>query len=617
MFHHHKGSVLSLLKSVRCSPIHKLDSTKLQTFRTSLTLSEKTREKDGGLITTPIYYANGHPHIGHLFTSILSDSLFLYYKHLKKHSDMIFSTGTDEHGSKVQRTAVKAYMESRNLKPEDVTDEAIVNQACVEFCERISKRFQTMMTDFEINYTHYLRTSATKEHIETVDRVWRELELKGDIYLGEYKGWYCTTDEAFTNDIEQVTIKNERGEEETITVNKSSGNRCEFVTEKNFKFRLSNYMARIEKWLEENPKAVKPKERYNELIEMVKKEKDRPADSLDLSISRTRDRVQWGIPVPGDSNHTIYVWLDALTNYLTAGSSMANEAMNWPPTVQVIGKDILKFHGIYWPAFLMALGKELPETILVHSYWLVNDVKMSKSLGNVVSPYDLLKETGVGHDLLRYYLLSEATLSTDSSFSMQRFPVKVNELADIFGNLLSRSFNTKFQETARDLRFRNLSFEIIGEQNPNQTKLELIQMLNELQEQVKSAYEEKCEIRFANLAACNALRKCNQLFDEVKPWNLVKSESTVDQLEELLFIVGETLRNCAIALYPVLPDKMMYALKFVSQDEPTLEDIGFCKKGTTLHVGSNPEILFKKIETPKDQPKNSSANRGRPKQQTQ
>ncbi|KAF0975724.1 hypothetical protein FDP41_005051 [Naegleria fowleri] len=590
---------------------------------TVVTSNQSSNEKTtGGLITTPIYYVNGPPHIGHFFTSILSDTLFLYHKILKNRKDMIFSTGTDEHGSKVQRTAIAAYLENLKKSNPDgspvldtiLEDPALIEKACVEFCEQISNRFKKLMDDFHIHYTHYLRTSATKEHRETVVKVWKHLQDQGDIYIGEYQGWYCTTDEAFTTETEQYKITHESGQEEWVTINKSSGNRCEYVTEKNYKFRLSKYIDRVEKWLEENPNVIKPKERYNELMGMIKKEKERHPESLDLSISRTRDRVQWGISVPGDPEHTIYVWLDALTNYLTAGCTMANETLNWPPTIQIIGKDILKFHGIYWPAFLMALGKELPETLLVHSYWLVDGVKMSKSLKNVISPYDLLSETGVQPDLLRYYLLSEALLSTDSSFSMIRFPVKVNELADIFGNLLTRTFNKKFHSEVREIPYRNLKFEHDNgsEVNPNDIVVELIELLNDLKEQVRSAYEDKLEVRFANAAATKILKRCNQLFNEVKPWELVKvPEKNTLYVEELMFLVGETLRNCAIALYPVLPDKMTYILSFLNQGQPLLQDIGFCQKGTSLKIQTDPEILFRKIAEVKQE---GSRMRGRQKQ---
>ncbi|KAG2386722.1 hypothetical protein C9374_002466 [Naegleria lovaniensis] len=579
-------------------------------------MNDSTNKTTGGLITTPIYYVNGPPHIGHFFTSILSDTLFLYHKILKNRKDMIFSTGTDEHGSKVQRTAIAAYLE--NLKksspagtpiPSTLEDSALIEKACVEFCEQISNHFQKLMNDFQINHTYYLRTSATTEHRETVINVWKHLQNQGDIYIGEYQGWYCTTDEAFTTETEQYKITHESGQEEWVTINRSSGNRCEYVTEKNYKFRLSKYIDRVEKWLQENPNVIKPKERYNELMEMIKKEKERPPELLDLSISRTRDRVQWGIPVPGDPEHTIYVWLDALTNYLTVGCTMGNESLNWPPTIQVIGKDILKFHGIYWPAFLMALGKDLPETLLVHSYWLVNGVKMSKSLKNVISPYDLLAETGVQPDLLRYYLLSEALLSTDSSFSMIRFPMKVNELADIFGNLLARTFNKKFHSEVREIPYRNLRFEHVGEVNPNDIVTELIEQLNDLREQVRSAYEDKLEVRFANAAATKLLKRCNQLFNEVKPWELVKNpEKNALYLEELMFLVGETLRNCAIALYPVLPEKMTYILSFFNQGQPLLQDIGFCQKGTSLKIQTDPKILFKKIAEVKQEGSQGKGN---------
>ncbi|KAL9654238.1 hypothetical protein ABK040_010270 [Willaertia magna] len=574
----------------------------------------------GGLITTPIYYVNGQPHIGHLYTTILTDAMFLYHRDLKKQSDILFSTGNDEHGIKVQRTALKT------INSEQETDPLIIKQACEQFCDKIAQTFQQMMKDFNIQYTHYIRTSKTKEHLELVQKIWNKLLEQGDIYLGEYKGWYCTTDEAFTNDIEQKTIINpETGKEEIITINKSSGNRCEYVIEQNYKFKLSKYLNQIIEWLEQNPDLIKPKERYNELIEIIKKEQER---NEDLSVSRTRDRVQWGIPVPNDNNHTIYVWLDALFNYYTVGTVMKpnnnnllnnnllNNNYHWPPTLHVIGKDILKFHGIYWPAFLLALGEELPKKILVHSYWLVNDIKMSKSIGNVISPNDLLINYGVEQELLRYYLLSEGSIVNDSSFSTDRFPVKINELADVFGNLINRMFNNKFHKEEKEIIFRNLSFEKNNELiDPNRTKDELIELINGLNEKVISSYEDKCEIRFANIYVIKTLSKCNQLFDEVKPWVLVKEEKNQQILEDFQFIVAETLRSCAISLYPVLPEKMKCVLNFLNQPEiPSLDEVGFLKKGKVLKVKTNPTILFKKILEDKPKVVNPNDKRRKNKQ---
>ncbi|MCA9647115.1 MAG: methionine--tRNA ligase, partial [Myxococcales bacterium] len=352
-------------------------------------------------VTTPIYYVNGTPHIGHAYTTLVADTLARY--HRQRGDQVFFMTGTDEHGLKVQREA-----ERRGMTPQAMADEH-------------SARFRSLFDTMKLSYDRFIRTTED-EHARVVRTLFETLRERGDIYLGEYEGWYAASDEAFYTDEEIQDGK-------VI----STGATVEWVAERSYFFRLSAYRERLLQWYRENPECIRPEARYNEVYSFVE------GELHDLSISRTT--FDWGIPVPGDPEHVMYVWLDALTNYITgvgAFSDAPEWTTFWPCDVHLIGKDILRFHAVYWPAFLMSAGLPLPRTIFAHGWWLNEGVKMSKSLGNFIDAFELLERAEL--DVLRYYMLREVSFGNDGNFSYRNLLVRNNsELADNLGNLVNRT----------------------------------------------------------------------------------------------------------------------------------------------------------------------------------
>ena len=434
---------------------------------------------------------------------------------LHPNEPQLFSTGTDEHGLKVQKAAIE-----KGIQPK-------------EFCDSISGSFKRLADSFDCNYNYFIRTSDAK-HAEVVSRVWRKLASKGLIYKTKYEGWYCVSDESFVTSVEEKQVNGQ-----VVKVSPESGHPVEWRSEENYMFKLSQFVEPIKKWLDSNPDAIKP----NKFLNLVKS----LAIEKDLSISRPRDRLSWGIPVPDDPSHTIYVWLDALINYLTVaeypdGAKMAH----WPPNVQVIGKDITKFHAIYWPAFLLALELPLPQKLLIHSHWQVDGVKMSKSLGNVVDPFEIKDIYSV--DGVRYYLLRASSLQDDGNFSRKIMTRIVNsELADSFGNLLSRtvapainrsqvfpSFHPNVQVSASDLQ------------------VQIEEALNELPHSCAKNYDEG----LFNLVVdevMNVVRMGNHFYHQQAPWVLAKDPSQQDVLAKTIFTCLEIMRVTSIVLSPIVP----------------------------------------------------------------
>jgi len=352
-------------------------------------------------VTTPIYYVNDVPHIGHAYTTIAADSL-ARYKRLTGY-DCFFLTGTDEHGQKVEKAAQES------------------GQTPLELADQVVERFKGLWTKLHISFDDFIRTTQ-KRHVEAVTALYQRIWLKGDIYLGDYEDWYCTPCETFWTQTQLA-----------------EGNRCpdcgrptEKLKEKSYFFRMSRYQDALLRHLEENPNFIQPPSRYNEILNFVR------SGLKDLSISRTTFR--WGIPVPNDPDHVIYVWFDALTNYITAAGFPGDKERfqrYWPADCHIIGKDILRFHAVYWPTFLMSADLPLPKKIFAHGWWTVEGQKMSKSLGNVVDPHQLVDEYGV--DPIRYFLLREVPFGTDGDFSRSALVHRINgDLANDLGNLVSR-----------------------------------------------------------------------------------------------------------------------------------------------------------------------------------
>ena len=350
-------------------------------------------------ITTPIYYVNDKPHLGHAYTSLVADTVARYKKLFNK--DVFFITGTDEHGQKVEEAAKK-----KNTSPK-------------EFVDKVSKQFVYLTELLKLTNNDFIRTSEDC-HKEYVKAVWTKLEKLGDIYLDTYKGWYSITDESFVADNEITTDK----KNQKIG---PSGDILQWLEEPSYFFRLSKWQDKLLEFYSKNPDFVKPKSRYNEVIKFVEK------GLQDLSISRTS--FSWGINVPGSSNHIIYVWLDALFNYISVLTKNNKFDNYWPADAHIVGKDILRFHAIFWPAFLLSANLKLPKKVFAHGWWTIDGEKMSKSLGNVIDPVYLVEKYGV--DQIRYFLLREIPFGEDGNFSELSLIKRLNsDLTNDLGNLI-------------------------------------------------------------------------------------------------------------------------------------------------------------------------------------
>ncbi|KAJ1550533.1 methionyl-tRNA synthetase, partial [Nowakowskiella sp. JEL0078] len=339
------------------------------------------------------------PHIGHLYSSVLADIMKRWYEFIGRESYLC--TGTDEHGLKIQNAARDAKTDPKS------------------FCDSISTKFLDLCEASNISQTDFIRTTEKRHY----DAVTKRLKESGYIYKGKHEGWYCVSDETFYP-VKQVI------EVDGNMISKETGKKVEWTSEENYKFRLSNMRVPLLNWIKSNPDVILPKSRYDEIVSTLE------GEIADLSISRPKSRLQWGIPVPDDEDHVIYVWMDALTNYLTV-CGFPNSLIGWPADWHVVGKDIIKFHSIYWPAFLLAANLEPPKRILVHAHWLLNRTKMSKSLGNVVDPFLLLENFGA--DPIRYFLARDGGITDDSEFSINTIEKRYRkDLAGQLGNLLMR-----------------------------------------------------------------------------------------------------------------------------------------------------------------------------------
>jgi methionyl-tRNA synthetase len=390
-------------------------------------------------VTTPIFYVNGEPHIGHLYSMVLGDSIARWNRACGE--DVYFMGGTDEHGGKVAEAAAKAGAPSVKA-----------------FCDAISSSFAKVWPDFNISLDHYARTTD-EAHIAHVQQFWRLLESRGHIYKGAHEGWYCRSDEAFYPENQIVYTDGPAGREPRAP----SGHAVEWVSEPNYKFRLSAFAAPLRAWLTENPDAVQPAARLNEVLAFL------DSGLEDISVSRLRSKVDWGVAVPGDDEHTVYVWLDALNVYLSsarrasatldtiaaaaaAGDASAALAASsvWPADVHVVGKDIIKFHAIYWPAFLIAAGLPPPRHVIAHSHWTNGGVKMSKSLGNVLSPATIAGDFCGDIDAARFALLRHGPHKDDASYDRAQLQSDCDaELADTLGNLAMRATSAALLQDGR------------------------------------------------------------------------------------------------------------------------------------------------------------------------
>jgi len=458
---------------------------------------------DACYITTPIYYVNDVPHIGHAYTTLACDAIarFMRLDGRRVH----FLTGTDEHGQKVEKAAREAGMEPQ------------------AFCDMVSQRFRELVEVMDFSPDDFIRTTEER-HVRAVQALWTRMAGNGYIYLGKYAGWYSVRDEAYYS------------ESELVDGRAPTGAPVEWVEEPSYFFRLSAFAERLLKFYDENPDFVGPPSRYNEVVSFVK------GGLQDLSVSRTTFR--WGIPVPGDPDHVIYVWVDALTNYISALGWPDEEGelfrTFWPADVHVIGKDILRFHAVYWPAFLMAAGIEPPKRIFAHGWWTNEGQKISKSLGNVIDPHELVRRYGL--DQTRYYLLREVPFGQDGDFRHASMVRRINaELANDYGNLVQRVL-------AMIRRYLDGEVPDPGELRAEDEALlarahaALPTMRDHMRVQaVHRALDEVFDV----------IGEANRYVDATAPWALRKSDPA--RLKTVLWTLAETIRHIATLTIPFMP----------------------------------------------------------------
>jgi methionyl-tRNA synthetase len=507
-------------------------------------------------ITTPIYYPSAKPHMGHAYSSIIAD-FFARFKRIDGFS-VHFLTGTDEHGLKIQRAA-----EKNGIDP-------------LEFCNKISETFRDLSKTLNLSNTDFIRTTEDR-HKKTVQFLWSILEKNDDIYLSKYSGWYSVSDEAFYNEDEII-------DKEGIKIAQSSGSTVEWIEEESFFFRLSKWQDKLLEYYDKNPDFISPKSRKNEVISFVK------GGLKDLSISRKA--FSWGIKVPNKTDHVIYVWLDALTNYISAlNYPDTNDLLFkkfWPASVHLIGKDILRFHAIYWPAFLMAAKIPLPKKVYGHGWILSGEEKMSKSKGNILDPLDIIDSYGL--DPLRYYLIKEVSFGNDGNISRDKLEDCINsDLANNYGNLCQRV--TAFAE-------KNCSSKIPEIKDFNDDDLKI---LNKFKNNLPNIREEidKQNINFYINFIVNALFEANKYFNDQEPW---KKKDNKDRLNAIVYTSLEIIRKISFLLYPIIPGSIEKALKIfdLTYQDITLDSISshdYLKSGNPIN---KIDILFKKIEKKND-----------------
>lgn len=461
-------------------------------------------------ITTPIYYVNGAPHIGHAYTSIAAD-VMARFKRLDGY-DVFFLTGTDEHGQKVEKAASDA-----GLDPQAFTD-------------KVSADFRDMADAMGVSYDDYIRTTEERHKVSTSE-LWRRIQANGDIYLGHYEGWYAVRDEAFYDESELTT----RPDGTKVA---PSGAPVEWVREPSYFFKLSAWQDRLLQYYEDHPDFIAPTSRRNEVMSFVK------GGLHDLSVSRTT--FNWGIPVPDAPGHVMYVWLDALNNYITACGfpDATNPRWDfWPADVHFVGKDIIRFHAVYWPAFLMSAGLPVPKRVSSHGWWVVEGEKMSKSLGNVIEPRKLVETYGL--DQIRYFLLREKPFGADGSMSHPAIVSRINvELANDLGNLAQRSLS---------MIARNLGGALPARGAPTEEDTVLLDAAAALPDLVRGCMDRQT-FHEALEEIWKVIRAGNGYIDRQAPWALNKTDKV--RMAEVLRVLTDTVRVVATLLQPFMPTSM-------------------------------------------------------------
>ena len=500
-------------------------------------------------ITTPIYYVNDAPHIGHAYTTLACDVL-ARFKRLDGF-DVMFLTGTDEHGQKVEKSA-----QSAGIDPQAFTD-------------KVSQNFRDLAGFMNFTNDDFIRTTEDR-HKTAVQALWKKLEEAGDIYPATYGGWYAVRDEAFYG--EDELTKTPDGKRIA-----PSGAEVEWVEEPSYFFKLSEWGDKLLAFYDANLDFILPESRRNEVVSFVK------GGLKDLSISRTT--FKWGVPVPGDDDHIMYVWLDALTNYITAvgypETDSGKYAKFWPADIHMVGKDILRFHAVYWPAFLMAAGLEPPKRVFAHGWWTNEGQKISKSLGNVIDPIELANKYGL--DQVRYFLLREVPFGNDGDFSHQAMVNRMNgELANDFGNLSQRVLS---------MIAKNCDGKVPA---PGAFSAEDNEMLGAVRGLIGDvrAHMDRQAFHFALETIWAVIRAANAYVDHQAPWKLRKEDPA--RMATVLYVLAETIRELAVLCQPVMPqamEKMLDQLA-IPADARTFAALG---EGGALKAGTDlpkPEGVF-------------------------
>ncbi len=499
-------------------------------------------------LTTPIYYVNGKPHIGHAYTSILCDTFARFHRMLGE--KVSFLTGTDEHGIKVQKAALE-----QGKDPQ-------------AFVDAIVPEFKKLWEVLGIQYDHFIRTTDDY-HKKTVQRVLTDLEAKGDIYKASYHGWYCTPCESFWTELQ---LKEGQCSD--------CGRGVDRLEEENYFFKMSTYQSWLIDYIQKNPDFIKPEYRKNEVLGFLRE----PLE--DLCITRPKTRLTWGIEYPGSQDHVVYVWFDALLNYLSGAGYLQDEKKFkslWPADLHLMAKDILRQHAIFWPIMLKAMGVEMPKLVFAHGWWKIGGAKMSKSVGNVVDPIVTVQK--YGSDVLRYFLLNEVTLGLDGTYSedllIERYS---SDLANGLGNLWHRTasmiekyFEGKIPNGARGHRFYNPI---------------------ELWEKVSRAVLAYAP-REAVAGVWAVITRANQFVEETKPWALAKDPSKKEELADVLFNLADSVAHVAVLLQAFMPmtaKRILDRLK-VTGYEKIRSDSDFSKPlvtaGTVIEKG---EPLFPRLD---------------------